>query len=165
MKRCQIFGKTLYYEGDISYFEAINKETLGNALLRLRQMGMLDILHSKPTTGTCTGSGNVWIALSPQWTPTDQLPQKVAEAGDFKSTQSSEKQWASFASGELTQANEASGVLYDSDLGMQQWNRLRPAGKLWDFCEHIGRFRREGKNRRDTSTVAARGNVFLIFSA
>jgi hypothetical protein len=33
---------------------------------------------------------------------------------------------------------------------------LRPTGRLWGFCEQIGRFRREGKNRRDTSTVATR---------
>ncbi|KAH6572280.1 hypothetical protein BASA62_003494 [Batrachochytrium salamandrivorans] len=41
-------------------------------------------------------------------------------------------------------------VLFDS------WYQIKPSGKLWDLCEQIGRFRREGKNRRDTNTVAVR---------
>jgi Glycerol-3-phosphate acyltransferase C-terminal region len=47
MKRCQVFGKTLYYEGDLSYFEAINKETLMNAFARLQEMGMI-VMHKGP---------------------------------------------------------------------------------------------------------------------
>jgi hypothetical protein len=44
----------------------------------------------------------------------------------------------------------------ETDIGFDSWNQHRPSGRLWDFCEHIGTFRREGKNRRDTSTVANR---------
>jgi hypothetical protein len=43
-----------------------------------------------------------------------------------------------------------------TDGCFEAWHQYRPEGKLWDLCEQIGRFRREGKNRRDTSTVAAR---------
>jgi hypothetical protein len=28
-----------------------------------------------------------------------------------------------------------------------------PSGKLWDFLEHLGTFRREGKDRRDQSDI------------
>jgi len=28
-----------------------------------------------------------------------------------------------------------------------------PTGKLWDFLEHLGTFRREGKDRRDQSEI------------
>ncbi len=44
----------------------------------------------------------------------------------------------------------------DHDPQFESWTQHRPKGRLWDFCEQIGRFRREGKNRRDTSTVAIR---------
>ena len=51
MDRSQVFGKTLYYEGDISYFEAVNKETIGNAIQRLKQMGVVHIHKgSEPPT-------------------------------------------------------------------------------------------------------------------
>jgi hypothetical protein len=43
-----------------------------------------------------------------------------------------------------------------ADDGFEPWYQHRPSGRLWEFCEQIGRFRREGKNRRDTSTVANR---------
>lgn len=36
------------------------------------------------------------------------------------------------------------------------WADIQPEGKLWQLCEFIGKFRREGKNRRDTATVANR---------
>ena len=42
------------------------------------------------------------------------------------------------------------------DLSHAQWSRIEPRGRLWELCEQIGRFRREGKNRRDTATVANR---------
>lgn len=52
MKRVQIFGKTLYYEGDLSYFEAINGDTLMNAFSRLKEMGMIAFHNGpKPPTG------------------------------------------------------------------------------------------------------------------
>ncbi|GES76797.1 putative acyltransferase [Rhizophagus clarus] len=33
---------------------------------------------------------------------------------------------------------------------------IEPRGKLWDLVERIGKFRREGKNRRDNATVSSR---------
>jgi hypothetical protein len=52
LTRCQIFGRTLYYEGDLSYFEAINKETLMNAFFRLKDMGLIIFYNGpKPNSG------------------------------------------------------------------------------------------------------------------
>lgn len=45
---------------------------------------------------------------------------------------------------------------HETDVGYDRWNQHRPSGRLWDFCERIGCYRREGKNRRDTSTVSNR---------
>ncbi|KAH8728699.1 hypothetical protein GQ44DRAFT_782511 [Phaeosphaeriaceae sp. PMI808] len=39
--RAQMFGKTLYHQGDLSYFEAVNKETLKNAYTRFEEEGMI----------------------------------------------------------------------------------------------------------------------------
>ena len=44
----------------------------------------------------------------------------------------------------------------ETDQGFDSWSQIRPSGRLWDLCEQIGMYRREGKNRRDTSTVAIR---------
>lgn len=43
----------------------------------------------------------------------------------------------------------------DSDY-LAEWYEVKPSGKLWEFCDRIGQYRREGKNRRDTATVATR---------
>ncbi|OZJ06950.1 hypothetical protein BZG36_00135 [Bifiguratus adelaidae] len=40
-ERIQVLGKTLYYQGDLSYLEAVNKETLKNAFIRLEQQGII----------------------------------------------------------------------------------------------------------------------------
>ena len=42
------------------------------------------------------------------------------------------------------------------DLAFAQWSTVEPKGRLWEFCEKMGSFRREGKNRRDTATTATR---------
>ncbi|KAG1520109.1 hypothetical protein G6F52_007976 [Rhizopus delemar] len=39
--RTQAMGKTLYYQGDLSYLEAVNKETLNNAFTRYQEQGII----------------------------------------------------------------------------------------------------------------------------
>ncbi|KAF1814155.1 acyltransferase [Eremomyces bilateralis CBS 781.70] len=59
----QLLGKTLYHQGDLSYFEAVNKETLKNAYQRFEEEGILLVAKSKdariPTT----------VRLAPDWVP------------------------------------------------------------------------------------------------
>ncbi|KAI5457119.1 acyltransferase-domain-containing protein [Mariannaea sp. PMI_226] len=43
----QLLGKTLYHQGDLSYFEAVNKETLKNSYLRFEQDQLLHVVKSK----------------------------------------------------------------------------------------------------------------------
>ncbi|OBZ87843.1 Dihydroxyacetone phosphate acyltransferase [Choanephora cucurbitarum] len=100
--RTQSLGKTLYYQGDLSYLEAVNKETLSNAFTRYQEQNiLLKRRHTNP---------KLWseVAISPSYTPERQ-----------------------------------NGVLI-------------PRGHLWELVEHIGKFRREGKNRRDNATVSTR---------
>ena len=59
----QLLGKTLYHQGDLSYFEAVNKETLKNAFQLFEDEGIINLRKSKdkkiPTT----------IKLAEGWTP------------------------------------------------------------------------------------------------
>ncbi|CRG84380.1 hypothetical protein PISL3812_01672 [Talaromyces islandicus] len=59
----QLLGKTLYHQGDLSYFEAVNKETLKNAYQRFAEEGIILIARSKEQRGVTT------IKLAPEWTP------------------------------------------------------------------------------------------------
>ncbi|KAH6582957.1 hypothetical protein BASA60_001680 [Batrachochytrium salamandrivorans] len=265
LKRCQHFGRTLYCEGDLSYFEAVNKDTLVNAIGRLKEMGVV-LIHKGahplgaslniPGTGSDgiapkepkeakeskDGGSGSWIALSLPWVPTNQFPEddlqvasvpsmtvsdRSAVASSAKSNQdrssddshSSRSKWRGYMEGfpiapplqdmsrknasvnsmestvdagdcDLKNSHQTSMTSLPNSVGcstrpphqtavsakhseksiisprnkdsssdevlFDSWYQIKPSGKLWDLCEQIGRFRREGKNRRDTNTVAVR---------
>ncbi|KND00860.1 uncharacterized protein SPPG_03964 [Spizellomyces punctatus DAOM BR117] len=256
MNRVQFFGKTLYYEGDLSYFESVNKETLKNAFLRLKDMGVL-LIRKGPTPPSKTApyvdveppvpkrdprlpvpSGVVpvapppappsgpmitWVAIAPDYVPHDRLPpapdvpyaeiaasrevaevtssaidmlqagtsaaaaaylaekaarirnkEKLAEAEQMIEAveSSSPQQNEPMSTTQTASTNPSSSITAsagphpsadgndvqddDRDPAYEAWNNIQPQSSLWDFCEQIGRFRREGKNRRDTATVAIR---------
>lgn len=75
----QLLGKTLYHQGDLSYFEAVNKETLKNAFQIFEDEGIVNLHKSKdkkipsmiklaegwtperdPATGNIIPEGNLW---------------------------------------------------------------------------------------------------------
>lgn len=58
----QLTGRTLYHQGDLSYFEAINKEALKNAYTRFQEEGI--ILVAKSTES----KGKAMVQLAPEWT-------------------------------------------------------------------------------------------------
>ena len=64
--RAQLLGKTLYHQGDLSYFEAVNKETLKNAYTRFQEEGM--ILVSKSRGGKAQTTTTT-IRLADEWVP------------------------------------------------------------------------------------------------
>ncbi|TVY52478.1 Dihydroxyacetone phosphate acyltransferase [Lachnellula cervina] len=51
VKKCQdsaqLLGKSLYHQGDLSYFEAVNKETLKNAWTRFEEEGIILVAKSR----------------------------------------------------------------------------------------------------------------------
>ncbi len=59
----QLLGKTLYHQGDLSYFEAVNKEALKNAYSRFAEEGIIVLATSKDSKAGPT------MRLSPDWTP------------------------------------------------------------------------------------------------
>ncbi|KAI8098984.1 putative acyltransferase [Halteromyces radiatus] len=101
-KRSQALGKTLYYQGDLSYLEAVNKETLSNAMTRFEEQGVI-----------------------------------------VKRRHFDRKQWSEIS-------------LHDDYIPQRLNGVLTPRGHLWELVERIGKFRREGKNRRDNATVSTR---------
>ncbi|KDN41525.1 acyltransferase-domain-containing protein [Tilletiaria anomala UBC 951] len=94
-KRAQLFGKTLYQQGELSYLEAINVAVLQQAFGRYEELGMI---IRKPSNAV---KPIPLVALHPDWRPT----------------------WKE--------------------------GQLQPTGKLWEHLERLGRFRREGKDRRE----------------
>lgn len=61
--RAQLLGKTLYHQGDLSYYEAVNKETLKNSYTRFEEEGMIVVAKSKNAKNPTT------IRLAEEWTP------------------------------------------------------------------------------------------------
>jgi hypothetical protein len=56
--RAQILGKTLYHQGDLSYFEAVNKETLRNAYQRFAEDGIIEVTRGEPDATRLT---DAWL--------------------------------------------------------------------------------------------------------
>ena len=63
----QLLGKTLYHQGDLSYFEAVNKETLKNAFQLFEDEGIVILHKSRDKKSPST------IKLAEEWTPKRDL--------------------------------------------------------------------------------------------
>ncbi|EAQ88378.1 hypothetical protein CHGG_04997 [Chaetomium globosum CBS 148.51] len=59
----QLLGKTLYHQGDLSYFEAVNKETLKNSYQRFAEEGIIQVVKSKDTRIPPR------LRIAPEWRP------------------------------------------------------------------------------------------------
>ena len=59
----QLLGKTLYHQGDLSYFEAVNKETLKNAFQLFEEEGIIMVSKSRDKKIPST------VKLAESWTP------------------------------------------------------------------------------------------------
>ncbi|KAI8621112.1 acyltransferase-domain-containing protein [Chytriomyces sp. MP71] len=157
----QFLGKTLYYEGDLSYFEAVNKETIKNACQRLKDMGVLKYSKMKRGNDSVT-----MVSLSASWLPAKPLPDApcMNESDGFTQDPLKSRRGRGFLSSifgpgsappapvPLTSLDGSS----EPEETFDSWHYFMPEGKLWELCEQMSRYRREGKNRRDTATVATR---------
>jgi hypothetical protein len=61
--QAQVLGKTLYHQGDLSYFEAVNKETLKNAYTRFEEEGIIIVTKSRDAKVGST------VQLADEWRP------------------------------------------------------------------------------------------------
>ncbi|KAH8163378.1 hypothetical protein CIB48_g4848 [Xylaria polymorpha] len=57
----QLLGKTLYHQGDLSYFEAVNRETIKNSYQRFEEEGIIYAVKSKDAKSPPR------LSLSPEW--------------------------------------------------------------------------------------------------
>ncbi|KGO57470.1 Glycerol-3-phosphate O-acyltransferase [Penicillium expansum] len=72
----QILGKTLYHQGDLSYFEAVNKETLKNSYQRFEEEGIILVAKNKDSRASPS------LRLAPEWAPQrDEGTGKVLAGG------------------------------------------------------------------------------------
>ncbi|CBX93981.1 hypothetical protein IAQ61_003853 [Plenodomus lingam] len=62
--RAQLLGKTLYHQGDLSYYEAVNKETLKNSYTRFEEEGIIVVKKSKEGKAPAAS-----IKLADDWAP------------------------------------------------------------------------------------------------
>ena len=62
----QLLGKTLYHQGDLSYFEAVNKETLRNAFTLFEEEGIILVRKGSKDTKKAAST----LRLADEWTPT-----------------------------------------------------------------------------------------------
>jgi Glycerol-3-phosphate acyltransferase C-terminal region len=67
----QLLGKTLYHQGDLSYLEAVNKETLQNCYRRFEEDGM--IVARRPKDKDNKAAGGVMLKLADDWMPSRDL--------------------------------------------------------------------------------------------
>ncbi|KAI9217267.1 acyltransferase-domain-containing protein [Blastocladiella britannica] len=107
--RAQDLAKTLYYEGELTYFESINKEILKNAWTSFAEAGIIEYVRDPaasvpsisgaaalPIDPTSTaksktpvvapGMGGTHVALARDWHPakTDRLVHKIATLHRFR---------------------------------------------------------------------------------
>lgn len=71
-EKAQLLGKTLYHQGDLSYFEAVNKEALKNAHGRSEEAGTIVVTRSRDSKIP------PWVRLDLEWMPSRD------EDGKFK---------------------------------------------------------------------------------
>ena len=69
----QLFGRTLYHQGDLSYFESINKEALKNAFARFQEEGIILVTQAKDSKSGPT------VSIAPEW-----MPPRDPQTGEIK---------------------------------------------------------------------------------
>lgn len=139
----QLLGKTLYHQGDLSYFEAVNKQSIANTFLQSQEEGI--IIVKKPTASPRVEPPGA-TATTASTDPSDPTPSPAP---------------VPINPAPLAPQPPLTGPFYRL---ASEWQPSRdpitgaiiPQGRLWDFVEKIAKSRREGKNRRDGKTVSKR---------
>jgi glycerol-3-phosphate O-acyltransferase len=75
----QLFGRTLYHQGDLSYFESINKEALKNAFSKFQEEGI--ILVRKLSEQERKDKVPQKVRISPDWLPARDMEGVVKSEG------------------------------------------------------------------------------------
>jgi len=74
----QLLGKTLYHQGDLSYFEAVNKETIKNSYQRFEEEGIIQVVKASKDTSKIPPR----MRLAPEWRPArDEVTGSLVASG------------------------------------------------------------------------------------
>ena len=112
------------------------------------------------TTSTMLGGGTksrkTFVALHPEWVPASPLPPTPPlphrEAGKLRTALATSA--IPYVSNTINNGNvdgttktipssaNSMGIDHEETQSFEEWRAVRPTGRLWDFCENIGRFRR-----------------------
>ncbi|KAK9460706.1 acyltransferase-domain-containing protein [Lipomyces oligophaga] len=76
LETAQLLGKTIYAQGDLSYFEAVNKEMLRSAFAAFEDEGIIVVRRSK------SGRLPSIMSLAPDWLPTRNRKDALMAPGD-----------------------------------------------------------------------------------
>ncbi|EPQ29051.1 uncharacterized protein PFL1_03340 [Pseudozyma flocculosa PF-1] len=136
-KHAQQIGKTLYAQGQLAYLESINAAVLSQAFSRFQEMGVL--LRDKSTPRPGKKVVDV-IAINPDWYP-PPAPAPATAPHDEQVRKAQEHQ-------QQQQRGHAPHASADADGDDED------QGKLYDLIQHLGHFRREGKDRREQSVAS-----------
>lgn len=164
LNAAQMLGKTLYHQGIVTYYEAVNKEMLKNALLQYVAEGIViqRKADKRPTL----------YALHPAWLPTRYYPDNddyednsnnsgsgglSAGATDAKLNSNSSRSVKSKKQKYHKKHTVATYVDLDDDPDMVHVLRpgdIIPEGKLYDFEESVAHTRRLIRLRRDSPSLS-----------
>ncbi|KAI9797401.1 MAG: hypothetical protein M1835_000734 [Candelina submexicana] len=147
--RAQLLGKTLYHQGDLSYFEAVNKETLKNAYQRFEEEGIIEVTryrnrdvppklrlasswvpNREPSTGKVVAGGRLWVFI-----------EKIAQS---RREVTNRRDGATVATRVLQLADKLGQGLFDSAS-------LNPGSEWQDKDTAVGK--RRGKAMRATAHI------------
>lgn len=119
--KAQLLGKTLFHRGDLSFYEAVNKEALKNALGRAVEEGIVVITKSKDARIPQR------IQLQKGWMPPRDAQGHLTPSGDPHAP-----------STELTATATTTTGPAATTAGVDP-----NANRLWRFCQFIARSRRK----------------------
>lgn len=149
LNSAQTLGKTLYHQGIVTYYEAVNKEMLKNALLQYVAEG---IVIQRKADGRPT-----MYALHPAWMPVRYYP----ETGAFGDTSDPVQRQVTIleAQQKHEQKIRATGQVYvdmnddPNTVHVLRRGDIVPQGKLYDFEESVAHTRRLIRLRRDSPSL------------
>lgn len=143
LSAAQALGKTLYHQGIITYYEAVNKEMLKNSLMQYVAEGI--VLHR-----TEEGKPNM-IALHPSW-----LPERLTDDTVFRENNNTNP--AAFQISRDTTTGQTKFRYFDVNddpdmIHVLHRGDIIPQGKLYDFEESVSHTRRLLRLRRDSPAL------------
>ncbi|KAK4454450.1 acyltransferase-domain-containing protein [Podospora aff. communis PSN243] len=150
----QLLGKTLYHQGDLSYFEAVNKETLKNSYQRFEEEGIVQVVRSKDPRIPPR------MRLAPDWRPSrDSITGNLVASGrlwDFTEKIASSRRegknrrdGATVSTRVVKLTDELGQMLFEDAVNQEEGKKGgAPARLSSEEAKTLSKFVKEQKRRR-----------------